>query len=119
MLSAAAGMGGGGVYVPLLLLLCGFSTQEAVPLSQAMIVGGAVVNIVMFCGERPADPRRPRIDYDVVMMLNPGLAAGGRHTRRHGQHYQPAVGDRPGPHRDARARPAEVLQQGDRAVEAG
>jgi len=77
MLSAAAGMGGGGVYVPLLLLLLGFSTKEAVPLSQAMIVGGAVVNVLMFCGERhPKYPSRPRIDYDVIMMMNPGLAAG-------------------------------------------
>lgn len=77
MLSAAAGMGGGGVYVPLMLLLLGFSTKEAVPLSQAMIVGGAVVNVIMFCGERhPKFPSRSKIDYDVVMMLNPGLAAG-------------------------------------------
>jgi uncharacterized membrane protein YfcA len=77
MLSAAAGMGGGGVYVPLLLLLLGFSTKEAVPLSQAMIVGGATVNVIMFCGERhPKYPTKPRIDYDVIMMLNPGLAAG-------------------------------------------
>jgi len=77
MLSAAAGMGGGGVYVPLLLLLCDFSTQEAVPLSQAMIVGGATVNIFMFCGERhPKYAHRPKIDYDVIMMLNPGLAVG-------------------------------------------
>jgi len=77
MLSAAAGMGGGGVYVPLLLLLLGFSTKEAVPLSQAMIVGGAIVNVIMFCGERhPQYPHRPRIDYDVIMMMNPGLAAG-------------------------------------------
>lgn len=77
VLSAAAGMGGGGVYVPLLLLLSGLSTKEAVPLSQAMIVGGAVVNVIMFCGERhPKYPHRPKIDYEVVMMLNPGLAAG-------------------------------------------
>jgi len=77
MLSAAAGMGGGGVYVPLLLLFLGFSTKEAVPLSQAMIVGGAVVNVLMFCGERhPKYHHRPRIDYDVIMMMNPGLAAG-------------------------------------------
>lgn len=77
MLSAAAGMGGGGVYVPLLLLLLGLSTKEAVPLSQAMIVGGAVVNVLMFCGERhPKYNHKPRIDYDVVMMMNPGLAAG-------------------------------------------
>jgi len=77
MLSAAAGMGGGGVYVPLLLLFLGFSTKEAVPLSQAMIVGGAVVNVLMFSGDRhPKYPSRPRIDYDVIMMMNPGLAAG-------------------------------------------
>lgn len=77
MLSAAAGMGGGGVYVPLCLLLLGLSTQEAVPLSQTMIVGGAIVNVLMFCGDRNSKyPNRPRIDYDVVMMLNPGLAAG-------------------------------------------
>merc|ERR1719330_1603674 len=77
MLSAAAGMGGGGVYVPLLLLLLEFSTKEAVPLSQAMIVGGATVNIIMFSGDRhPKFPNRPKIDYEVVTMLNPGLAAG-------------------------------------------
>mmetsp|Transcript_10277 Transcript_10277/g.19573 ORF Transcript_10277/g.19573 Transcript_10277/m.19573 type:complete len:588 (-) Transcript_10277:106-1869(-) len=77
VLSAAAGMGGGGVYVPLLLLLLGLSTQEAVPLSQAMIVGGATVNVIMFCGDRhPKFPHMPKIDYKVVMMLNPGLAAG-------------------------------------------
>mmetsp|Transcript_56420 Transcript_56420/g.104420 ORF Transcript_56420/g.104420 Transcript_56420/m.104420 type:complete len:554 (+) Transcript_56420:113-1774(+) len=77
VLSAAAGMGGGGVYVPLMLLLLDLSTKEAVPLSQVMILGGAIVNVVMFCGDRhPKYPNRPRIDYDVVMMLQPGLAAG-------------------------------------------
>lgn len=77
MLSAAAGMGGGGVYVPLCLLLLGLSTKEAIPLSQAMILGGACVNVVMFCGDRhPKYPHRAKIDYDVLMMLNPGLAAG-------------------------------------------
>jgi len=77
ILSAAAGMGGGGVYVPLLLLVLGLSTKEAVPLSQAMIVGGATVNVFMFCGQRhPNYPRRPKIDYDVIMMMNPGLAGG-------------------------------------------
>jgi len=77
VLSAAAGMGGGGVFVPLLLLLGVLSTKEAVPLSQSMIVGGAVVNMMMFCGERhPKYHSRPKIDYEVIMMLNPGLAGG-------------------------------------------
>lgn len=77
MLSAAAGMGGGGVYVPLCLLLLGLSIKEAIPLSQAMILGGAIINIMMFCGDRhPLYPHKSKIDYDVVMMLNPGLAVG-------------------------------------------
>eukprot|EP00397_Hematodinium_sp_SG-2012_P039745 GEMP01043440.1.p1 GENE.GEMP01043440.1~~GEMP01043440.1.p1 ORF type:complete len:525 (+),score=101.45 GEMP01043440.1:214-1788(+) len=77
MLCAVAGMGGGGVYVPLMLLLLGLSTKEAVPLSQVMILGGSLVNIFMFAGDRhPKFPNRPRIDYEVVMLLNPALACG-------------------------------------------
>lgn len=77
VLSAAAGMGGGGVYVPLLLMILDFSTKEAVPLSQAMIVGGAAVNVAFALTERhPLHPEKPRIDWNVIMMLNPGLAAG-------------------------------------------
>jgi len=35
------------------------------------------VNVLMFCGDRhPKFPHRPKIDYDVIMMMNPGLAAG-------------------------------------------
>merc|ERR1719171_1658944 len=77
VLSAAAGMGGGGVFVPLLLLLMGFNAKEAAPLSQGMIVGGAVVNILMFCGDRhPKNAHKSKIDYEIIMMLNPGLAVG-------------------------------------------
>jgi len=77
MLSAAAGLGGGGVYVPLTVLFVGLKTTEAVPLSQAMVFAGAVVNVALFINEgHPDDPMKPRIAYDVVMMLNPGLAAG-------------------------------------------
>jgi len=77
MLCAVAGLGGGGVYVPLLLLLGGLSPKEAVPLSQVMIVGGAIVNVLMFMGDsHPKFKERPRIDFEIVMMLNPSLACG-------------------------------------------
>jgi len=77
MLCAIAGLGGGGVYVPLMLLLLGLSPREAVPLSQVLIVGGAIVNVMMFMGDsHPKYRDLPRIDYDVVMMLNPSLACG-------------------------------------------
>ena len=75
--SAAAGMDGGAIYVPLFLLCVGLSAKEAVPLSQALIFGGSVVNILMFAGEEhPLVPDLPKIDYRVIMMMNPGLAAG-------------------------------------------
>lgn len=76
-LSAAAGLGGGGVYVPLTILLIGLKTSEAVPLSQTMVLAGSIVNVALLINDRhPNHPERPKIAYDVVMMLNPGLAAG-------------------------------------------
>jgi len=76
-LSAAAGLGGGGVYVPLTILLIGLKTSEAVPLSQTMVLAGSIVNVAMLVNDRhPLHPERPKIAYDVVMMLNPGLAGG-------------------------------------------
>ncbi len=68
--------------MPLMLLLLGLSAKEAVPLSQALILGGSIVNIIMFVGDdhpksnKEGFGKRARIDYDVVMMLNPALAAG-------------------------------------------
>jgi uncharacterized membrane protein YfcA len=76
-LSAAAGTGGGSMYVPLLLLCVQLSAKEAVPLSQALILGGSFVNLMLFVGDaHPRFPEYPRIDYKVVMIMNPGLSAG-------------------------------------------
>jgi len=48
-----------------------------VPLSQALIFFGSVVNILMFVGDtHPKDVKKPRIYYDTIMMLNPGLCVG-------------------------------------------
>jgi uncharacterized membrane protein YfcA len=38
------GIGGGGVFVPLLILCAGFSAKEAVPVSNAIIFGVVVIN---------------------------------------------------------------------------
>ena len=63
--------------MPLTVLLVGLKTSEAVPLSQTMVFAGSVVNVAMLLGDRhPTKPERPKIAYDVVMLLNPGLAFG-------------------------------------------
>ena len=54
VLSSAGGTGGGGVFVPLLHVIGRFNTQEAVPLSKAMIFGAAITNVAtLFIRKHP------------------------------------------------------------------
>ncbi|CAD7928976.1 unnamed protein product [Amoebophrya sp. A120] len=76
-LSAGSGVGGGGVFVPLFLILLNFSAKEAVPLSKACCLTGSLINIVLFLPERnPVLASRTLVDFDVVAVLNPPLLAG-------------------------------------------
>lgn len=76
-LAAAAGTGGGGMFVPLLTSLSGLKPEQAVPLSQAMILSGSIVNISVFLAQRhPKNPSLPVIDYNCVVLLAPMLFLG-------------------------------------------
>ena len=44
MAAASAGIGGGGLLVPIFLLVARFPASQAIPLSSATISGGAVAN---------------------------------------------------------------------------
>lgn len=77
MLAAAAGVGGGGIFVPLLTLCTPLNLSETVPMAQAMILSGAVINVMFFIHQRHALFRDlPKIDYDCVVLLEPMLCAG-------------------------------------------
>lgn len=76
-LAAAAGMGGGGMFVPLLVLFSGLRAPLAVPLSQVMILGSSVVNLTVFIAQRhPNNYYQAKIDYNIVVLLEPMLCAG-------------------------------------------
>eukprot|EP00941_MAST-03F_sp_MAST-3F-sp1_P000373 g373.t1 len=76
-LAAGGGLGGGGIFVPVLILINGFHPKEAVPLSQAMIFGGSLVNLwINYHSNHPILKQRPLIDYDCVLMLEPLMLAG-------------------------------------------
>mmetsp|Transcript_124240 Transcript_124240/g.359290 ORF Transcript_124240/g.359290 Transcript_124240/m.359290 type:complete len:626 (+) Transcript_124240:109-1986(+) len=76
-LAAAAGTGGGGMFVPLLVSLSGLKAENAVPLSQAMILGGSIINLSVFLSQRHPEVRQePVIDYDCVVLLEPMLCLG-------------------------------------------
>merc|ERR1719265_3066168 len=77
VLAAAAGLGGGGVFVPLLILFSGLSPSDAVPLSQVMILCGSLVNLSVFVGQRhPEFTNASKIDYNCVVLFQPMLCAG-------------------------------------------
>jgi uncharacterized membrane protein YfcA len=76
-LAAGGGLGGGGIFVPLLILVCLLSPKEAVPISQAMIFGGSIVNIyINYNSRHPVVKSRPLIDYDAVLILEPLMLLG-------------------------------------------
>jgi len=77
VLAAAAGLGGGGVFVPLLILFSGLAPSDAVPLSQVMILCGSLVNLTVFVGQRhPEHENQAKIDYNCVALFQPLLVAG-------------------------------------------
>ena len=76
-LAAGGGLGGGGIFVPLLILVATLSPKEAVPISQAMIFGGSLVNLyINYHSRHPTVKTRPLIDYDAVLILEPLMLLG-------------------------------------------
>lgn len=68
-LGAAGGIGGGGIMVPMLVSLGGFSVHHAIPLTQATVFGASIMNLVHNFKKRHPDFDRPLIDYHTALML--------------------------------------------------
>ena len=75
-LSNAGGTGGGGLLIPILLLILKFYTHEAIPISKLMIFTGALTSFLL--GFRQKHPFRNSItiDYDIPTLLVPMLLFG-------------------------------------------
>jgi uncharacterized membrane protein YfcA len=77
--SLAAGVGGGGLYVPLLMFVLSFDTRIGTALSQAMLSGGALAAFLYNCtGSHPARPERPLINYELAIIIGTGLMSGAQ-----------------------------------------
>jgi len=78
-LAASGGIGGGGLLVPLFILVEDFEADLASPLSSATITGGAIVGYAIYCRRwHPLFPviQRPLIDYETVLIILPSLLTG-------------------------------------------
>eukprot|EP00124_Ichthyophonus_hoferi_P001696 Ihof_evm2s96 gene=Ihof_evmTU2s96 len=73
-LSVVGGVGGGGLFVPVLMLLLNFEADVAVPISKSMILGSSVVSIFFVMRQRVNG--RPAIDFGACAVLQPLCLAG-------------------------------------------
>eukprot|EP00743_Colponemidia_sp_Colp-15_P007836 GILK01008486.1.p1 GENE.GILK01008486.1~~GILK01008486.1.p1 ORF type:complete len:545 (-),score=85.29 GILK01008486.1:211-1803(-) len=74
--SNAGGIGGGGIMVPVLILLYAFSPHDAIPLSKVTVFSGAVVRFWLTYKVRHPDADKAVTDYDTAMVLEPLVLAG-------------------------------------------
>lgn len=76
IIAASGGIGGGGILVPLLILIFKFSPKMAIPLSTFTILGSSVTNMVLNLSKRHPEVDRPLVDWDLIMVMEPLTAAG-------------------------------------------
>lgn len=78
-IAAGGGLGGGGIFVPVFILLLDFDAKSAAALSQATIAGGSIVNLIMNFREYHPNPdrsHRPLTDFNTILILEPMLLGG-------------------------------------------
>eukprot|EP00696_Hemimastix_kukwesjijk_P019187 gnl/Hemi2/8397_TR2901_c0_g1_i1.p1 gnl/Hemi2/8397_TR2901_c0_g1~~gnl/Hemi2/8397_TR2901_c0_g1_i1.p1 ORF type:complete len:517 (+),score=107.87 gnl/Hemi2/8397_TR2901_c0_g1_i1:45-1595(+) len=77
IVAAGGGIGGGGLFVPVLMMISGFEARSAIPLSKTMIFGAALAQYFLQYKKRsPVDGERFLIDYSSASILEPLTLAG-------------------------------------------
>lgn len=73
---SVGGIGGGGIFVPMLTLIVGFDTKSAAAISKCMIMGASASSV--WYNLRVPHPTKqvPIIDYDLVLLFQPMLMLG-------------------------------------------
>jgi len=73
----AGGLGGGAVIVPVYMFCFNFVTPEAIPMSKATILAGAIMNVCLIINKRVSDNKNKLlIDYGIAGACIPLLLAG-------------------------------------------
>ena len=76
-ISNIAGIGGGGLIIPASIALFGFSTREAIAISNATIFGGSLVRFFLFSiKERHPNKNATIINYTVANIMMPVVLTG-------------------------------------------
>ncbi|XP_017230257.1 sulfite exporter TauE/SafE family protein 3 [Daucus carota subsp. sativus] len=73
---SVGGVGGGGIFVPMLTLVIGFDPKSATAISKCMIMGAAVSTVYYNLKLRHPTLDMPIIDYDLAVLIQPMLMLG-------------------------------------------
>jgi len=76
MVAAGGGIGGGGILVPIFILVMGFTPKHAIPLSNITVFGGAIANSYLNAKKRHPLADRPLVDWDLILVMEPLTIAG-------------------------------------------
>ena len=76
MIAAGGGIGGGGVLVPIYILIMKFSPKHAIPLSNVTVFGGGLANTLLNVSKRHPLADRPLVDWDLILVMEPLTIAG-------------------------------------------
>lgn len=73
---SVGGVGGGGIFVPMLTLIIGFDAKSATAISKCMIMGAAASTVFYNLKLRHPTLDMPIIDYDLALLIQPMLMLG-------------------------------------------
>mmetsp|Transcript_14363 Transcript_14363/g.16301 ORF Transcript_14363/g.16301 Transcript_14363/m.16301 type:complete len:529 (-) Transcript_14363:125-1711(-) len=76
MVAAGGGIGGGGILVPIYILVMKFSPKHAIPLSNITVFGGSIANTLLNASKRHPLANRPLVDWDLILIMEPLTIAG-------------------------------------------
>ncbi|XP_071903213.1 sulfite exporter TauE/SafE family protein 3-like [Coffea arabica] len=75
-LGSVGGVGGGGIFVPMLALIIGFDPKSSTAISKCMITGAAGATVYYNLRLRHPTLDLPIIDYDLALLFQPMLVLG-------------------------------------------
>ncbi|XP_047169065.1 sulfite exporter TauE/SafE family protein 2-like [Vigna umbellata] len=76
-ISSAGGIGGGGLFIPILTIVAGLDLKIASSLSAFMVTGGSVANVLCnLCATSPKFGGNSLIDYDIALLSEPCMLLG-------------------------------------------
>ncbi|MFQ6639068.1 hypothetical protein Gotur_014673 [Gossypium turneri] len=73
---SVGGVGGGGIFVPMLTLIIGFDPKSSTAISKCMVTGAAAATVCYNIRQRHPSLELPLIDYDLALLFQPMLVLG-------------------------------------------